>query len=49
MDKLNLYKPPEPIPLGFVHILRNHFLKVRNGILRPEAAIVGCDRWSQHL
>ena len=34
--------------LVFFHILRYHFLKVTEGILRPEAAIVGCDRRSQH-
>ena len=35
--------------IGFVHIFRNHFLKVKDGILEPEDAIVGCDRRSQRL
>ncbi len=35
--------------LGFVHILRNHFVEVLDGILRLEAATVGCGRRPQHL
>ena len=32
-----------------VHILRNHFPEVTDGILRPEVATVGCGRRPQHF
>ena len=35
--------------LGFVHILRNHFLEVKDRILQPEVATVGFDHRPQHL
>ena len=34
--------------LGVVQILRNKFPEIIDGILRPEAGIVGCGRRPQH-
>ena len=34
---------------GVVHILRNHFPELTDGILRQEVAKVGCGRRPQHL
>ena len=34
---------------GFVHVLRNNFVEVTDGILGPEAVTVGCGRRPQHL
>ena len=34
---------------GVVHILRNHFPELTDGISRPEVATVGCGRRPQHL
>ena len=35
--------------IGFVHIFRNHFPELTDGILRPEVAIVRCGQRPQHL
>ena len=34
---------------GSIHILRNHFQEVKDKILRPEEATVGCGHRPQHL
>ena len=34
---------------GAVHLLRNHFPELKDGILRAEVATVGCGRMPQHL
>ena len=46
---LHRFRSELDLNYGFVHILRNHFLEVKDGILRPEVATVGCCRRQQHL
>ena len=34
---------------GIIQLLCNHFPEVKNGLLRPEVATIGCCRRQQHL